>query len=144
VTNDDKVISQFPIEQEILRHPNLLISYLNSYSAADSLKKKVEKKQRKISELRFGMRSVNVRAKVIDVPPMRLVTTRFGNQSYVSNVKIADETGSINLSLWNKQIEKVHVGDEIDIKNCYVSVFRDEPQLRIGRKGTISIIEQAS
>ena len=86
------------------------------------------------------MKKVDVTGKVIDIPPKRLVTSEFGNQFYVSNVRIADETGSIKLSLWNGQIDMVLVGDVVDVKDCYVANFAGEPQLRIGRNGTISVV----
>ena len=86
------------------------------------------------------MEKIEIKAKITEIPPALHVHTRFGTTASVSNIKIADETGSIRLSLWNNQIDKVHVGDEIELKNCYVFRYRGEPQLRIGRKGTLSII----
>jgi len=85
------------------------------------------------------MKEIDLKAKIIEIPPMKAVVTRFGNQSYVSNVEIADETGSIRLCLWNGQINKVHVGDEVEIENSYVASFAGEPQLRLGRKGIVSV-----
>lgn len=89
------------------------------------------------------MKGVTVKAKIIDTTPKKCVITRYGTQSYVSNVTIADETGTIKLSLWNNQIDEVHIDDEVEMKNCYVSSFSGEPQLRIGRKGAISVINPA-
>ena len=86
------------------------------------------------------MKTVDVTGKVIDIPPKRLVTSEFGNQFYVSNVRIADETGSIKLSLWNVQIDMVRLGDVVDVKDCYVANFAGEPQLRTGRNGAISVV----
>ena len=51
----------------------------------------------KIGELRSGMRRVDVEAEIIEIPLRRLVNTRWGGQSYVSNVRISDETGTIRL-----------------------------------------------
>ena len=47
----------------------------------------------------------------------------------------------MTLSLWNEQIDKVHVGDMVELKNCYISKFIGEPQLRLGKKGTLSIVD---
>jgi len=101
-------------------------------------KKKIDQKPNKIDELRYGMRDVDLKAKIVKIPPAKRVLTRFGNWAYVSNVTIADEDGSIRLSLWNNQINKIHVGDEVELKACHVSRFGGELQLRLGRKGTIS------
>jgi ssDNA-binding replication factor A large subunit len=50
-----------------------------------------------------------------------------------------DETGSMRLSLWNHQIDTVHVGDEIDIRGGHVAQYFGNPQLRFGKKGTSSL-----
>lgn len=63
------------------------------------------------------------------------------HKANVSNVKIGDETGSMTLNLWNEQIDKVHVGDIIELKNCYIARYRGELQLRLGKIGTLSIID---
>ncbi len=84
------------------------------------------------------MRKINVGAQIVDLPPKKLVITEYG-QFYVSNATIADDTGTTKLSLWNAQIEKVHLGDKIEIENCYVSSFAGEQQLRINRNGAITV-----
>lgn len=141
ITNDDKVVSQFPIKLEVLRNLDYFKNRIQSFPKSDYTKGNVEQKQKKIGELRFGIKGINVKAKIVDIAPKRLVVTRFGTQAYVSNVKIADDTGSIMLSLWNVQIDQVHVGDEVEIENCHVSSFAGEPQLRIGRKGMITVTQ---
>ena len=74
-------------------------------------------------------------------PPAKRVYSRFGNIVTVSNVKVADETGSIKLTLWNKHITKIKVGDTVELTNCWVSKYGGEPRLRIGRKGKLTIID---
>ena len=88
------------------------------------------------------MKHVNVLAKIIEIPPTKEVTTRWGSRACVSNVKIADETGSIRLSLWNDQIKMVNIGDEIEIKNCSVARYAENLQLRLSKRSTISVINQ--
>ena len=140
LTEDDKVVSQFPVRIDFLKDTGSLKSMVRDVDFSGSVKAKLLQRQRKITDLRFGMKKVDVTGKVIDIPPKRLVTSEFGNQFYVSNVRIADETGSIKLSLWNGQIDMVLVGDVVDVKDCYVANFAGEPQLRIGRNGAISVV----
>jgi len=45
------------------------------------------------------------------------------------------------MSLWNQQINMVHKGDVINIKNGNVSWFSGEWQLNLGRNGSLSVIE---
>jgi replication factor A1 len=86
------------------------------------------------------MKGVDVKATIVEIPTANRVVTRWGTESYVSNAIIADETGSIRLTLWNDYINKIRVGDEVEIKNGYVSSFAGQFQLRLGRKSTLSII----
>jgi len=48
------------------------------------------------------------------------------------------------MSLWNKQIKMVSKGDSIRIENSEVVTFRGERQLRIGRKGILSVAPQVN
>ncbi len=73
-----------------------------------------------------------------------MVYTRFGTEAHISNALIADETGTIRMSLWNQQINMVSRGDSIEIENSKVVSFRGERQLRIGRNGTLSVIPQVN
>ena len=94
----------------------------------------------KIKELRDGMKRVNIQAQVTEKSDPREVTSRFKDQTYqVADAMIADETGTIKLTLWNEQIDMVNVNDTIRIENGYVTSFRGEIQLNIGRYGTLTI-----
>jgi len=139
IMKEERVVWQYSIEIEIIRSP-----YVKDYIATIPLpaKKMEYHKDQKISELRYGMKGINVIAKIVEVPPARNVMTRFGTSATVSNVMIADETGSVRFGLWNDQIDKFHKGDEVELSTCKVSRFRGELQLRLGRKGTISTINQ--
>ena len=142
VTKENDVVSQLSIKLRALNDPVSFKNSIKNIPVFDISKKETEQKQKKISDLRSGMKKIDIKAKVAEVPPMKAVVTRFGTQSFVSNIVITDETGSIKLSLWDDQIDKVHVGDIVEINNGYVASFAGEPQLRLGRKGTISVNEQ--
>lgn len=94
----------------------------------------------KIKELRNGMKQVEVEGKVTEKSETREVTSRFKNETYnVANAVIADETGSIKLTLWNEQIDQVNVDSMIKIENGYVTSFRGETQLNIGKYGKLTV-----
>ena len=133
----NQVISQFPIDIAVLMNPNNFRYYFRGFKLEDN--ETPRQFYRSIDDLRFQSRDVNLKAKVVEIPLRRYVTTRWGTQSSVSNIKITDNTGSIRLSLWNHQIDTVNVGDEIDIRGGHVARHRGHLQLRIGKKGTLSI-----
>jgi hypothetical protein len=144
ITSGGKVVSQFPIKLELLGDPDSFKSFIQSISIPDHFKTKTDQKQKKIAELRLGMKGVSVRGKVVEVTPRRSAVSRFGYQFYTSVVRVADETGAISLNLWNSQIDRVHLGDEVEIQNCHVYSFRGATQLRVGKKGAISTIRRLS
>jgi len=143
ITKGPKVVAQFPIPREFLSERSNPIKNLRK---TDMLRRHLIKKNEGprflcIRDLRAGMKQVNLKAKVLEVARPTLVFTRFGNYASVANALIADETGTIKLCLWNEQINSISTGDTVQIENARVSMFRGERQLRIGKNGILSIVE---
>jgi replication factor A1 len=96
----------------------------------------------KIKELRNGMRRVEVEAKVLEKTPTREVMSRYKDVVHrVATTIVSDDTGKIKLTLWNDQIEQVNVNDNIKVENGYITTFRGEMQLNVGRYGTLTVNE---
>ena len=94
----------------------------------------------KIKELRDGMKRISVEAKVTEKSEAREVLSRFKDQTHrVANAIIADETGTIKLTLWNDQINQVNVNDTVKVDNGYITSFRGEIQLNVGKYGTLIV-----
>jgi len=93
-----------------------------------------------ISELKPGMKRVSLTAKVVQISDAREVTTKFGEASKVATATIQDDSGTISMALWNENIEKVKVNDTIQVENGYVTTFRGETQLNVGRYGKITVV----
>lgn len=86
------------------------------------------------------MKRVNVEGQVVEKGDVREVKSRYRDETYrVADAVIADETGSIKLTLWNEQIEQVNVGDKVKIENGYVTSFKGEKQLNVGKFGKLSV-----
>ena len=135
ITCNDKVVWQFPIELGILQQSESFKSNIPLIP----LPIKEDSTPKQISDLRNNMRDITVKGRIIEVPPKNLVNTKYGWEAYVSNVLLADKTGTIRLSLWNDQIGDVAVGDTVSIGKAKVASFLGELQLRIGRSGTMSV-----
>lgn len=137
-----KVVAQLSVFKEFLLekgHP------IRDFMETDKVRRFLAKKTRQstdlpIRDLRSGMTQVCLKAKVMEIPKPSTVYTRYGNYASVSNVLIADETGTIRLCLWNEQIRCISAGDTIQIENARASTFRGQRQLNIGRKGLLSNI----
>jgi len=86
------------------------------------------------------MKRINIKGTVTEKSDPREVTSRFKDQTYrVSTAIMSDETGTIKLTLWNDQIEMVNVNDIIRIENGYITSFRGEIQLNVGKFGTLTV-----
>jgi replication factor A1 len=97
----------------------------------------------KISDLKPGTRSVNITVKIEEIEPAREVQSRSGEQLRVANAVASDDSGKIKMSLWNEDIDRVKANDTVTIDNGYVSSFRGEIQLSVGRYGKLTVQPQA-
>ena len=144
ITKDSSVIAQFRVAEEVLLRKNICFE---DWMDSDKIRRQMNRQTMSpnsstmVQDMRHGMKKVNVEAKVLETPASAIVQTRYGNSAKVTNAWIADETGRIKLCLWNEQVEIVNVGDTIQIKNASVSTFKGERQLRLGKKGTISVLQ---
>jgi replication factor A1 len=95
----------------------------------------------KIEELKDGMKRVNVVGKIVQKSEAREVRSRYKDETYrVADALIDDDSGTIKLTLWNEQIDRVNVNDRVKIENGYITTFRGEIQLNVGRYGTLTIV----
>jgi len=95
----------------------------------------------KINDLKNGMKQVDVEGRILEKTATREVSSRYKNETYqVASAVLADETGQIKLTLWNEQITAVKENDQIKIENGYVTSFRGETQLNIGRYGKLTVL----
>jgi replication factor A1 len=86
------------------------------------------------------MKRVSIEAKVVEKNETREVHSRFKDETYkVATAVIADETGSIKLTLWNEQIDQVNVDDVVKVENGYITSFKGEMQLNVGKYGTLNV-----
>lgn len=87
------------------------------------------------------MKRVDVEAQVTEKGNPREVMSRYKDETYrVADAVVADETGSIKLTLWNEQIDQVNVNDKIKIENGYVTSFKGEIQLNAGKYGKLTVL----
>ena len=92
----------------------------------------------KISEVNSTSKNVSVEGKIIKLETTRVVNTRYG-QRRVANAILQDESGSIKLSLWEADIEKVAEGKTVAVENGFISEWNKELQLSLGRNGKLIV-----
>ena len=94
----------------------------------------------KISELKDNMRKVDVEGEIADISESRSVNLRVGGQAKVADATLKDEETSIKLTLWDDQIDQVHVGSKVKVENGYTNSFRGEIRLNVGRYGKLQLL----
>ncbi len=94
-----------------------------------------------VKDMRENSKNVNATLKVIEIGETKDIQSRFGDKR-VCEVKVADSTGCILLSLWDDQIGKIAAGDTISVQNGYISVVRNSMRLNIGKYGKMLLSEE--
>ena len=92
----------------------------------------------KVGELTPASRAVNVTAKVVSKSEIREIPMgRDGSPHKVCDALVGDSTGSVYLTLWDDNIEKVNENDTLRVENGYVTLFKGNMRLNIGKYGKL-------
>ncbi|MGQ9723015.1 MAG: single-stranded DNA-binding protein [Candidatus Jordarchaeum sp.] len=95
-----------------------------------------------IENLRPGLKSINVKFKVKSLNEEReVVSKRTGENLRVTEALVGDSSGSILLSLWNDDIDKVKENHVYKLNNGYTTVFKNSLRLNIGKYGSLEEVE---
>ena len=94
----------------------------------------------KISEVQPGMSKVNIKGKVVEIGKIRDVRTRYGKDTRVANIVVEDESGKLKLTLWGDQIEKVSVGNTVEVINGFAREWQGEVQVSVGKFGELKVL----
>ncbi len=95
-----------------------------------------------IGDIRDRQQRVIVEGRVDKIAGPRTVKSRkTGEDLNVADITLSDDTGSIKLVLWNKQIPQVKRDTNIRIEEGYVKSYRDELQLGVGQWGMIITLQ---
>lgn len=95
----------------------------------------------KVEELDPEADDVEITGEITELPTPRAVTTKYG-QKRITTVTFEDETGTIDLTLWEEEIDAVEEGARVHIMGAYVREWADDIQLNIGRDGDIEQVEE--
>ncbi len=91
-----------------------------------------------IRDLKPGMNNVNIKVKVLSISEPKQVTTGTGIEHEILEAKVEDETGSIVLVLWDEKIIPLKVGDSLQIENGFVTSFKGEWRINVGKYGEVA------
>lgn len=94
----------------------------------------------KVSELRDRAKVDTIDVEVVKKEEPREFTSKYGDSGMVCDAVVKDETGEVDLTLWNDEIQKVSVGNKIRITNGWVSAFRGKNKLSAGKYGKLEVL----
>jgi hypothetical protein len=141
IADCDEVAAEFYVPMHSLDRQKQIKEIKHTHFLGKTTNQDVHENPMYIQELRSGIKRINLKARVLDVPKPKIVFTRIGEYAYPSNGFIANDTGAIRLCLWNNKIKPVSVHSAIQIENISVSKFRGENQVKLATNGKLSIIE---
>jgi replication factor A1 len=97
----------------------------------------------KIGDLNSFSRRVYTVVKVISKSEPREVTSKSDNSTHnVCEALVADDTGSIYLTLWDEAIDDVQEDQVLKLNNAYVNVFKGSMRLNLGRYGSYKQLDE--
>ncbi len=142
ITQGTAVVAQFRMGEELLKRKDICFeTWMDTDKIRRQLNRQTSKEPIMVQNMRHGMKRVNFQAQIIETPTASIVQTRYGNSAKLTNALVADETGKIKICLWNEQADLLNVGDTVQIKDAAVCTFKGERQLRLGKKGTITVVQ---
>jgi len=98
----------------------------------------------KVGDLTQYSRKVYTVVKVISITETREVTSRSDMSTHrVAEALVADETGSVYLTLWDDVLDQVEEEQVLNIKDAYVNLFRGSMRLNLGRYGSYDVLDEA-
>jgi len=113
---------------------SLLMCKNMSYSSESSN----ETKDVKIGEVKPLDKRLNVVFKVVETGEEREISKRSGETHRVCDFVVADDTGSITLTLWNEDIDAISVENIYKLSNGFANVFQNSLRLSKGKYGEIA------
>ena len=100
------------------------------------------KNEVKVKDLADGMANVNMSATVDNAFPFREFE-KDGRKGTVANFTVSDDTGKINLVVWNKDpsvLGQINPGAKIRVLNAYARKRNDTIEVNVGNLGSVSVV----
>lgn len=94
-----------------------------------------------VEELSPEHDDVEITGTIKELPQPRAISTKYG-QKRITTVVFEDDTGEIDLTLWEEEIDAIHEGAEVKITGAYVREWGNDIQLNISREGEIKTLEE--
>lgn len=95
-----------------------------------------------VSEIQPGMMGIRVKGTIKTIGEIREVQTKFGNRTTVANAILSDDSGEVKFTLWGDQIQKVKIGDDVEVVNGMAKEWQGEIQISVGKRGELNVLQK--
>lgn len=93
-----------------------------------------------IADLTVESEDVELEGTIKDIKTPRAVSSKYG-QKRITLATIEDDTGEIQVTLWEEQIDAVEEGADVKVTGAYTRDWAGDLQLNIPRDGEIKTVE---
>jgi len=147
ITANHEVVAQFPMSGHLLEQTVPLKQFAHVIEREkDALMKKKNAKAvtcHKIRDLKVGMKRISLKARVLAISRPQQALTKYNGYVMFANATLTDETGTVKLTLWDSRINSLFINDIVEIENAWITAYRGETQLQIGKRGRLRVIGNA-
>ncbi|MEA2054867.1 MAG: hypothetical protein U9O96_07185 [Candidatus Thermoplasmatota archaeon] len=96
----------------------------------------------KVSDLKANSSVDEIVLKIIEKSEPREITKRFGGTARVCDLVGEDDEGNtVQVTLWNEEIDKVAANETVKITDGWVKEWNNQLQISTGRSGRIEKVE---
>jgi replication factor A1 len=94
----------------------------------------------KLKDLRPGMEHVDIQVRLVGLEEPREVETNYGVTHVLVDGQVEDDSGKVELTVWNEkteQLNRVKLGDIVELKDCFITSFKGNLSINVGRDSEI-------
>lgn len=88
-------------------------------------------------KLRTG---VDITGKITELKDIRTVNLKSGGTAKIRDAILSDSVGSIGLTLWDNDTDKVKVGSTVTVLNGFTNEFKGNVSLAKGKFGQLEVV----
>ena len=145
----EKGFTEQEIKEKVCKKQEEYGGLLTEAGAAYSIAKELgidfdfePKNEVKVKDLADGLANVNLSVTIESAYPLREFEKN-GRKGTVANFTVSDDTGKINLVVWNKDpntLNQIKPGAQIRVLNAYVRNRNDLLEVNVGNLGSVSVV----
>ena len=99
----------------------------------------------KIVDLKPGMEGLSLTVALVEISEVRELTSKIGRFHKLIDGVVQDSTGRMAITFWDDRldfVQSIKIGDVVEISDCFVSSFRGERRINVGRGSSVKSVNE--